>query len=150
MAAQKQKKIKKKSGVVSWNYFTLFRAYGKHKPFLIGFWNFVMLRYFVIFIISIWSCSSPDERTMSYLYTQLKFSWTYQTYSYFRTFQTSLYVVGKLSSALPEFCKNSKTLSSETLLHWSHLIEIVTLQPRVFYIFNNLPWFQLRYWSPHF
>ncbi|XP_046662157.1 proton-coupled folate transporter [Homalodisca vitripennis] len=40
-----------------------------------------------------------DEKNMAYLYTTLKFNWDIQTYSTFRTFQSSLYILGLLLGA---------------------------------------------------
>lgn len=37
-----------------------------------------------------------DEKPMMYLYTQLKFQWTADTYSDFKTFQTAAYIIGVL------------------------------------------------------
>lgn len=34
-----------------------------------------------------------DEKPMTYLYTQLKFNWDTEMYSYFKTFQSTAYVV---------------------------------------------------------
>ncbi|XP_069691547.1 probable peptidoglycan muropeptide transporter SLC46 isoform X2 [Periplaneta americana] len=50
----------------------------------------------ILFIAMALYTFQRDEKPMSYLYTQLQFQWTAETYSDYRTFQNASYVVGTL------------------------------------------------------
>lgn len=49
----------------------------------------------IIFAMAVYTFQR-DEKNMTYLYTQLKFNWDVGTYSYFRTYQSTLFVFGLL------------------------------------------------------
>ncbi|KDR13825.1 Proton-coupled folate transporter [Zootermopsis nevadensis] len=50
----------------------------------------------ILFIAMALYTFQRDEKPMSYLYTQLQFQWTAETYSDYRTFQNASYVVGTI------------------------------------------------------
>lgn len=50
--------------------------------------------YLIIFMLSMaFYTFQRDEKPMLYLYTQLKFNWNADTYSYFKTYQSTAFVV---------------------------------------------------------
>lgn len=50
--------------------------------------------YLWLFMIAIFFYAfQRDEKPMTFLYTQYKFNWNTETYSYFKTFQTSAYIL---------------------------------------------------------
>lgn len=58
--------------------------------------NHGKLHLWLLLIIMILYTFQRDEKPMSFLYTQLKFKWNVTTFSNFRTFQSTTFVVGQL------------------------------------------------------
>ncbi|XP_054277315.1 proton-coupled folate transporter [Macrosteles quadrilineatus] len=52
----------------------------------------------IVFAMAVYTFQR-DEKNMTYLYTILKFNWNVQTYSTFRTFQSSFFILGLLVGA---------------------------------------------------
>ncbi|XP_055606622.1 proton-coupled folate transporter-like isoform X1 [Uranotaenia lowii] len=76
-----------------------------------------------------------DERPMIYLYTQLKFNWNTDKYSYFRTYQSTMYVM-MLIIGVPFFLKLLKMRDTFIIMIGvaAHAIA------RFFYIFAEVDW----------
>ncbi|KAJ9575642.1 hypothetical protein L9F63_007503 [Diploptera punctata] len=93
--------------------------------------NFV-IKTFILFVC-LFVCI--DEKPMSYLYTQLMFHWSAETYSDYRTFQNASYVVGTL-------------LGIHIMSKWLHLNDTVMVMvgstahalARVVFATAEVPW----------
>lgn len=90
-------------------------------------WLFMFAMFFYTF--------QRDEKPMTFLYTQLKFHWDTQTYSNFKTFQTSAYIIMMLCG-IPIMNK---------LFHWKDttIAIIGTIShtiARIFFATAQVPW----------
>lgn len=90
-------------------------------------WIFMIAMFFYTF--------QRDEKPMTYLYTFDKFHWDTETYSYFKTFQSSSYIVMMLCG-VPIMNK---------LFHWSDTTiamvgAVAHIIARIFFAAAQLPW----------
>jgi len=77
-----------------------------------------------------------DEKPYSYLYTQLIFGWTHRDFSYFRSFQSALFVVTMITlwSAIFRITKINHEITMIAFATASHIAA------RVIYIFAAVGW----------
>nr|CAD7596434.1 unnamed protein product [Timema genevievae] len=74
-----------------------------------------------------------DEKPMSYLYTILKFKWTADEYSDYRTFQSTAYVIGKVFAVLSA-ADNAVPLFSATIYTQVYNATINTFPAAIFWV----------------
>nr|CAD7256985.1 unnamed protein product [Timema shepardi] len=74
-----------------------------------------------------------DEKPMSYLYTILKFKWTADEYSDYRTFQSTAYVIGKVFAVLSA-ADNAVPLFSATIYTQVYNATISTFPAAIFWV----------------
>lgn len=92
--------------------------------------------YLWIFMITmLFYTFQRDEKPMTFLYTQYKFQWTTELYSYFKTFQSTAYIVMMLSG-IPLMSK---------LLGWTDTTIAMTgaaahAIARLFFALAEVPW----------
>lgn len=90
-------------------------------------WIFMTAMFFYTF--------QRDEKPMTFLYTQFKFHWNTEKYSYFKTFQTTSYILMMLCG-IPLMNK---------LFHWTDTTiamigAVAHTIARVFFVAAQVPW----------